>query len=82
MVITSGLRDVYNIGKSKEAVHVQSDLKNVSVRNGTMASFSIPVSILFCDFLLRTKYFFFHIWNTDKFLSCVPTKRETPLKLV
>lgn len=59
---------IINIVKLKEAVHVQSDLKNVSVRNGTMASFSIPVSILFCDFLLGTKYFFFHIWNIDKFL--------------
>lgn len=35
----------------KEAVHVQSDHKNLSVGNGTMASFSIPVSVLFCDFL-------------------------------
>lgn len=82
MVITSGSRDVYNIGKSKEALHVQSDLKNVSVRNGTVASFSIPVSILFCDFLLRTKYFFFPYLEHRQIPFCVPTKRETLLKLV
>lgn len=72
---------IINIVKLKEAVHVQSDLKNVSVRNGTMASFSIPVSILFCDFLLGTKYFFFP-YLEHRQIPCVSTKRETPLKLV
>lgn len=59
-----------------------SQTLKISVRKGTMASFSIPVPILFCDFLLVTKYFFSHIWIIDKFFSCVPTERETPLKLV
>lgn len=40
-------------------VHIQSDLKNILLRNGTIAPFSIPVSVLFCNFLLVTKYFFF-----------------------
>lgn len=52
------LRDVYNIVKLDEAVHVLADLRIVPIRSGTMGYFRTPVSFLFCDVLLRTKYLF------------------------
>lgn len=49
------LRDVYNIVKLDEAVHVLAGLKSFSIRSSTMGYFRTPVSFLFCDVLLRTK---------------------------